>query len=240
MDTLSIPVIKGFQEVTLIDWEKTISSIIFLPGCNLRCGFCHSSALVTGTDTLDSIEFSDIKEFLRKKKGWIDGVVITGGEPLLEKKALFNLIEAIRGEGFAIKIDTNGTKPDALKELIDTRLADYIAMDIKTSFDTEKYRKATRVDVDVNDIIASKDILLNSNIDYEFRTTAVPTIVDSADIAEIAQSIEGAKKYCIQQFVPRDPIDRAFLDIEPYAKGELNNMVSIAREYLKNVSLKNS
>lgn len=233
--------IKGFQEVTLIDWDERIASIIFLGGCNLRCGFCHSNTLATASDSLETISFEHVSKFLETKKGWIDGVVITGGEPMLDKEGLFKLAKAIKKMGLLIKVDTNGTRPEILREIIETKLADYIAMDIKAPLILEKYVKAAGiVEIEINDIIASKNILLSSGIDYEFRTTAVPGIVDCSDIAEIAKSITGAKKYCLQQFVPKDPIDISFLNIKPYPADKLYQMVSVASECLPNVVLKNN
>jgi pyruvate formate lyase activating enzyme len=232
--------IKGFQEVTLIDWDGKIASIIFLGGCNLRCGFCHSSSLAIASDSLETIPFERINKFLKAKKGWIDGVVITGGEPMLDKAGLFELVKAIKRKGFLVKVDTNGTKPEALREIIESKLVDYIAMDIKAPFSLEKYVKAAGIEIEIDDIIASKNILLNSEMDYEFRTTAVPGIVDCPDIEKIAKTIIGAKKYCLQQFVPRDPIDIFFRNIKPYPADKLHQMVSVASEYLPSVVLKNN
>lgn len=235
-----MPPIKGFQEVTLIDWHKKIASVIFLGGCNLRCGFCHSSALATASESLETIPFEHISKFLLEKKGWIDGVVVTGGEPMLDGEGLFELAKAIKEIGLLVKVDTNGTKPDILKEAMQSRLIDYIAMDIKTALTKEKYLKATDADVVVDDIITSKNLLLGGKIDYEFRTTVVPGLVDSADIAQIAKAIKGARRYCLQQFVPRDPIDKYFLNVKPYSPDILTQMVSAASEYLPDVALKNS
>ncbi len=232
--------IKGFQEVTLIDWDKKIASIIFLGGCNLRCGFCHSSSLAIASEKLETIPFEHINAFLAKKKGWIDGVVVTGGEPMLYKAGLLELARAIKKIGLLVKVDTNGTKPDTLREVIKSKLVDYIAMDIKSQLTPEKYARATGVKIEIDDIIASKEILLNSEIDYEFRTTLVPGIVDYHDIAQIAKTIKGAKQYSLQQFVPNDPIDKSFLNIKPYPADTLQQMLSVASEYVSNVALKNS
>jgi len=237
---LNMPPVKGFQEVTLIDWDRKIASVLFLGGCNLRCGFCHSSTLATASESLETIPFEYISKFLLSKRGWIDGVVITGGEPMLDKAGLFELVKEIKKMGLLVKVDTNGTRPDVLKEIIKSRLVDYIAMDIKAVFTKEKYLKATGVDVVLDDIITSKNLLLSEKIDYEFRTTVVPGIVDIVDVSEIAKTIKGAKKYCLQQFVPRDAIDKSFLNVKPYSPDILTQMVSAASEYLPNVVLKNS
>lgn len=232
--------IRGFQEITLIDWDKKIASIIFLSGCNFRCGFCHSSGLVLHPEELKPIPFEDIRAFLEKKRGWIDGVVITGGEPMLDKAGLFGLVRAIKGMGLLAKVDTNGTKPRVLKELTESKMVDYVAMDIKTVFDSQRYKKAAAAELNIDDIAESRDILLASGMDYEFRTTVVPGVVDFSDIAEIARAITGAKKYCLQQFVPRDSIDKSFLELKPYTADELEKMAAIASEYIPNVFIKNS
>lgn len=235
-----LPDIKGFQEVTLIDWEGKIASVIFLGGCNFRCGFCHSSGLVLGPESIASVPFKEVAAFLREKKGWVDGIVITGGEPTLEGEKLFNLISAVKEEGFLVKLDTNGTGPKVLERLIAAGMPDYISMDIKTQLSPARYGRAAGVYADIDSIILSKNLILNSALDYEFRTTAVPGVVTASDIIEIAKSIRPAKRYCIQQFVPRDPIDKSFLKTAPYPSEELRRMAALASEYLPCVIVRNT
>lgn len=230
--------IKGFQEISLIDWDGKIASIIFLAGCNFRCGFCHSSSLVLAEDKLDDIPFEDIESFLKEKKGWVDGVVITGGEPTLDEKRLAGLIAAVKEIGLLVKLDTNGSRPKVLKRLIDSKVIDYIAMDIKAPLDKERYQRAAGASINIGHITESKDIILNSGIEHEFRTTVVPGMVGIPDIAEIAKSIIPARKYCLQQFLPRQTIDASFLKLKPYPAEELYKMAAIASEYLPNVAVR--
>ncbi|MFH1645099.1 MAG: anaerobic ribonucleoside-triphosphate reductase activating protein [Candidatus Omnitrophota bacterium] len=233
-----LPEIKGFQEVSLIDWEGKVSSILFLGGCNFKCGFCHSKDLVLNYNNLETISFDVVESFLNSKKGWVDGVVITGGEPTLYGQKLINLIQKIKELGFLVKLDTNGTNPSLLKVLIDKKLIDYFAMDIKAPFEEDHYKQATGADVNIDDIILSKDIIMNSGADYEFRTTFVPGGVDLGDIEKISAQISNAKKYCIQQFVPRDVLDPRFMQIKPYPEEYLNQAVVLARQYVSKVVIR--
>ncbi|NQT95960.1 MAG: anaerobic ribonucleoside-triphosphate reductase activating protein [Candidatus Omnitrophica bacterium] len=238
MVTKTLPEIKGFQETTLIDWDGKIASIIFLGGCNFRCGFCHSSSLVTHPEKLESVSFNDIASFLGSKRGWVDGVVITGGEPTLCKERLINLINEIKEFSLLVKLDTNGTCPDILKKLIGDKLVEYIALDIKAPLRADIYSKVAGIDIDIDKIIASKDLIINSGIDYEIRTTVVPTLIGADEVVDIAKSIHPAKKYCIQQFVPRDTIDPFFLSTKPYSVTELEKMAQAASKYLPKVHLR--
>jgi len=240
MSQISFPFIKGFQEATLIDWDGKIASILFLGNCNFRCGFCHSKVLVENFDSMDTIPFYKIAGFLKQKKGWIDGVVITGGEPSLHNGALVELIAAIKGLGFQVKLDTNGMNPELLKEVIGRHMIDYIAMDIKAPLREKDYQNAVRCKVDIERIIRSKDIILNSDIDYEFRTTVVPGIINKENIASIARAIKNAKKYCLQQFVPRDTLDPAFLSLKPYAIEEIRAMADSILPYIRNIILRSN
>ncbi len=225
----------------MLEWEGKLTSILFLPGCNLRCPFCHARSLVLEPDTITPIPFDEIKGCLVKKKNWIDGVCITGGEPLLQEW-LSDLIGEIRKLNFKIMLETNGTLPDALKALLDAKSVDYLSMDIKAPFNDsgEKYRKATAGSVDMRKIKSSVDIIMHSGIDYEFRTTVVPGIVDGTDIEDIAKSIEGARRLCLQQFVPKDTIDPAYLKIKPYPKSALLEMAKSAEKFVKKVVIRNA
>ena len=161
--------IKGFQEVSLLEWEGKLTSILFLPGCNLRCPFCHAKSLVLEAEKLETVPFEQVADFLNKKRGWIDGVAITGGEPTLHKR-LFDLIDEIRKLKFAVMIETNGTRPEAIKTLLETKRLDYIAMDIKAppGDSGRKYKKATAADVDIKKIKASIDIIMSCGIDKPY------------------------------------------------------------------------
>jgi len=194
--------IKGFIEISLVDWQNKVSSVIFLPNCNFRCPFCHNVDLVIRPETIKTIPFEQIKNYLVKHKEWIDGVCISGGEPTLHIE-LPQLCLKLKELDIQIKLDTNGTNPIMLKELIDKKLIDYVAMDIKAPLTKDKYSKACGINI-VNKLFKnvkeSIKILMESNIDYEFRTTVVPTIHEPSDIEQIRESLKGCKKYVLQKF----------------------------------------
>jgi pyruvate formate lyase activating enzyme len=232
------PEIKGFQQTTLLDWEGRVASIIFLGGCNFRCNFCHSRDLVLNAGNLDTVPLDSIDNFLRSKKGWIDGVEITGGEPTLYGEALVNLIRHLKDMGFMVKLDTNGTNPGLLAEMLHNGFLDYIAMDIKAPLNKGRYRDVTGVDADIDSIIRSKDIIISSLCGYEFRTTIIPGIISVSCIKEIAQSLLPAKRYRLQQFRPMDTLDPAYLSLKPYPEKDLEKMEDTARCYIPDTRLR--
>lgn len=189
--------IAGIQKLSLLDYQNTLACVVFLPGCNLRCPFCHNATLVTGAPTTISEE--QVFEFLRSRVGVLEGVCISGGEPTLQKE-LPEFIAKIKELGFKIKLDTNGTAPETLQYLIDNYLVDYVAMDIKTSL--QRYSAAVGVSQFTADKVEkSIMILLNSDTDYEFRTTVARGIVSLEDIDSICESINGCKAYYLQKFI---------------------------------------
>lgn len=226
-----LPVIRGFRESTLIDWEGRIACIIFLGGCNFRCGFCHSKSLVENDDT-ESIPFDIIAGFLKEKKDWIYGVVITGGEPTIYGRGLIGLIKDIKDLGFHVKLDTNGINPGLLEKIFKNRTVDYIAMDIKAPLRQERYCDIAGVGVDIDVIIKSKDIIIDSGIDYEFRTTLIPGLISASDVEEIARSLVPAKRYRLQQFRSKDTLDESFLKLKPLPEESLAKLAQIAQEYI--------
>jgi len=222
--------IKGWLETSLIDWDGKIASVIFLPGCNFLCPFCHNYGLVRDPDQLPTIPFSSIKKFLLAHKVWIDGVCITGGEPTIHAD-LWDLIKGIRDLGFGVKLDTNGTNPVMLKELLGKGVLDYVAMDIKTSF--EKYGMVGGGQY-IREVDESITTLMSSGIEYEFRTTVVPTIVDEdgEDVATIARRIKGARLYVLQQFNPAHT-PPPFSEMKPYPEERLADMAQVAAKYVQ-------
>ena len=191
--------ICGFQKLTLLDFPEKVACIVFAAGCNFRCPFCHNASLVTHIDNSAAITEEEILEYLRKRKGLLDGVCITGGEPLLHKD-IEDFITKIKQEGFAVKLDTNGSFPERLISLVEKGLVDYVAMDIKNS--KEKYSETAGVDnLEIENIEKSIDFLLKGKVPYEFRTTVVDGLHTTQDIVSIAQRIKGAKKYFLQNCV---------------------------------------
>ncbi len=225
--------IRGFIETSFLDWDGKVTSVIFVPNCNFLCPFCNNSALVKKIESLPPVDPEIIDEFLIKRQKFIDGVVITGGEPTLQAD-LPNYISHIKSLGFLVKLDTNGTDPQMLKSLLSNKLIDYVALDLKAPLD-ERYEKAAAARVDLNKIKDCIKLLIDSTIDYEFRTTICPAIHTEKDIEDIARTIKGAKKYVLQQFVPKDTLDPAFEKVLPYSKEKLMEIANICQPYVKTV-----
>ena len=197
-------IISGFQKLTLVDYPGHTACIIFTQGCNFRCPFCHNSGLIQGGNNSNKIDEQVLFDYLDKRKGLIDGVCISGGEPLLQKD-IEMFTKKIKEKGYKVKLDTNGSKPKLLKDLIDKKLIDYVAMDIKNTF--SKYDlTAGGVKVDINDIQESISVLKNSNIDFEFRTTVVKELHDLENISEILEFIGSDVKFYIQNYRDCDTV----------------------------------
>lgn len=236
---MAIP-IAGFIENSLIEWEGNIVSIIFLPSCNMRCHYCHSPHLVSasgGSNRLETIPVENIISAIRRNRGWVDGVVITGGEPTLHKSASGGLDELI-GEfsslGIKVRLDSNGTNPDVLEDLINRKLIQCVAMDIKAPLREEKYEEAAGVPTNLSSIRQSIELIMNSGIEYEFRTTVCPAFLNESDIVEIARTIKGAQRYALQGFKPNNCLDSGMLNIVPYPVETLRQFAESARAYVKN------
>ena len=194
--------IKGFQKLSLVDYDGYISCTIFLGGCNLRCPFCHNSSLVVGKlNENEDISFESILKYLDKRKGVIQAVCVTGGEPTVTSNLKEMLLE-IKKRGYFIKLDTNGTNYFVLKDLLEQKLVDYVAMDVKNSL--TKYNLTTDTNIDANMIKKSIDLLINSNYEYEFRTTLVDEFHKEEDIKEMSELLKGAKKLYLQKFVSNE------------------------------------
>ena len=189
--------IKGLQKTTLLDFPEKLACTVFTGGCNFRCPFCHNASLVLRAGEAQEISEADFFNYLSKRKGMLDGVCITGGEPTLCPD-LEDFIKKIKELGLLVKLDTNGTFPEKIESLLDKGLVDYIAMDIKNSPD--KYPLTVGADVDMNKINRSIDILLSEKVDYEFRTTVVRELHSYEDFHAISEWIKGAKRYFLQTF----------------------------------------
>ena len=232
--------IKGVIDLSLVDWDGKVSSVFFLPGCNFRCPFCYNSALVLHPEREETTPFERVKNYLKKYRTWIDGVCITGGEPTIHSD-LFELCSKLKEMGFLVKVDTNGTNPVMIRELIEKGLVDYIAMDIKAPLTVEKYSKATGINAEklLGKVKETVRTLLRSKINYEFRTTVVPTIHKKEDIEEICRSIKGCKKYVIQRFrAERETINPEFSKLNPFTDDEMKMFLTAARKFFPNAKLK--
>ena len=188
--------ICGFQKLTLLDYPEHTACTLFTGGCNMRCPFCHNTPLVTG-ECEEIYSEDEILSFLNKRQGLLDGVAVTGGEPLMQKD-IAEFFRKIKELGFDIKLDTNGSFPDKLRELIDNSLVDFIAMDVKNVFTKYEETSGSKINTDI--IKKSIDIIKNSNIPHEFRTTVVSPFHTEEDIISIAQYLGATEKYYIQCF----------------------------------------
>lgn len=194
--------IVGQQKTTLNEYPGKICTMYFFAYCNFRCPYCHNAHVVDGIG--DVITEDQIIPFIRERKGFIDAVCISGGEPTLHSEVLYELIKKLKNEDLLIKLDSNGTNPFIIKRLADEHLVDYFAMDIKAPFD--KYELVTRSKVDVNNIKSSINIIRNSKVDYEFRTTVCKELHTKQDIIEIAEYIKGSRRYFIQNYRELDTV----------------------------------
>ena len=226
--------INGFQKLTILDYPGKVACIVFTPGCNFRCPFCHNAALVTHIDKDTYIDEEEVLSYLKKRQGILDGVVITGGEPLLQD-GIEEFIGKIKDLGYAIKLDTNGSFPEKLISLVEKGLVDYVAMDIKNS--KAKYMATIGVNnIDMASIEKSVDFLLQNKVDYEFRTTIVDGFHTVDDIQDIVVWIKGAHKYFLQNFV--DSGDLIEAGLRPVSVDMLKEMKKKATEFVPCVEIR--
>lgn len=224
--------IGGLQKLTLIDYPGQVACTVFLAGCNFRCPWCYSAELVLPEkiENLAGLEEKEFFRFLERRKKTLDGVVICGGEPTTNV-LLPEFIKKIKEEGFKVKLDTNGSNPQMLIHLLEEKMLDYIAMDIKNSFD--KYNETVGTDCDIEKIKKSIDVIKNSGISYEFRTTVVPGIHEEEDIEKIGEEIKGAEKYFLQNFLPEKTINGGFIEKKPFSKEEMKTLKEKATFFVK-------
>ncbi len=225
--------IGGLQKFTVTDYPGKISCIVFTIGCNFRCPFCQNSQLVT--EEASQMPSEKVFEFLEKRKDQLEGVTVTGGEPLIQN-GFFDFLEKVKGLGYDIKLDTNGSVPGELKRVVRKGLVDYVAMDIKAP--VREYEKACGVKVNRDKIEESIDYILGMD-SYEFRTTAVPTIIDEKAIDQIAKRIEGAEKFYIQQFETKNTLDKDYSDLESFPEKKLKKFKEIAERYVQSCEVRN-
>ncbi|NIM90895.1 MAG: anaerobic ribonucleoside-triphosphate reductase activating protein [Candidatus Aminicenantes bacterium] len=229
--------IKGLEKFAPKDFVGYISSTVFLGGCNFKCPYCHNSDLVLRPESFPTIPLDYFAGFLDGRKKWLEGLCISGGEPLIHED-LGELLSCIKERGFLVKMDTNGSFPARLEELIQKNLIDHIAMDVKAPL--ERYQEVTRSDVKEEDISKSIETVKNSGLEYIFRTTVVPDLVGPEDIKKISKMLKGSKTFQLQQFVPVNTIDDLYLQKEPYPKEEIKEFAKIAEPYFSEVRIEGS
>ena len=215
--------IGGITKSSLIDYPKKISAVIFLIGCNFNCPYCHNPELVI-SNIIEPIDINTIYSFLKKRKGLLDGVVITGGEPTLHKK-LPEFIKNIKDMGYLTKLDTNGSNPNMVEELIENKLVDYVAMDIKAPFD--EYNNIITKEINIENVKKTFKLLVQNKVDYEFRTTVVSNLLNYESFVKINEIFkkEGKiKKYCLQRFKKSKHLNEFYLNAKTLTDEEFEKV----------------
>ena len=214
--------IGGFQKFSLLDYPGKIAAIVFTQGCNFRCGYCHNPQLVCPRQFQATVEESVVLGFLGSRRGKLQGVVVSGGEPTVQK-GLLDFLDKLKAMGYAVKLDTNGSDPQKLASIIELHLADFIAMDIKTSL--ARYEKAVGVKPDIERIKASIDLIIKSGLPYQFRTTLVKAHCSGEDLKDIQELIGPSRCHALQSFIPSSRIiDRQILSQEQYTPKDVQDL----------------
>jgi len=224
--------IAGIIKNSFIDYPDEISAVVFTQGCNMSCPYCHNPELIPVRE--GSVSEKEVLEFLKNRKKYLSSVVVTGGEPTLQKN-LIPFLKKVKGIGFKIKLDTNGTRPEVLKKILEESLIDYVAMDVKTSYD--KYFMIGIKNAEA--IGESADLIKKSGVKHEFRTTFAPGIVSQEDIPKICEIIKNCKKYVIQQFIPEKTLNKEFSKVRPFSKKELEDFKKIFEPHANEVRIRN-
>lgn len=227
--------LAGIQKLTLLDYPGKVACTVFTAGCDLRCPFCHNASLALPERENDSMEPASLLAFLKKRQGVLDGVAVTGGEPLMHP-GIADVLREIKALGYSVKLDTNGTFPRHLREIVEAKLADRVAMDIKAA--PENYGKLVGISgFDIAPVRESADYLMHCGVDYEFRTTAVKGLHTKADFEGIAQWIAGAKEYYIQEF--KDSGDLiAGQGLDGFSEAEMHALAEVVRPLVPSVQVR--
>jgi pyruvate formate lyase activating enzyme len=228
--------IIGFIKTSLLDWDGHVVAVIYLPGCNFRCPFCHNQEVVLSPGSMEEVPFEEVEEYVRANSEFLDGIVVTGGEPTIHPD-LPDLLSRLKALGTKVKLDTNGTNPDMLGDVLEAGLVDYVAMDIKAPLDGQ-YDDLAGVPVPLDRVKRSIELLRTSGVDYEFRTTVVPILLTPGDVERIAAYIGGAKKFAIQQFRPGSTLDPNLAAVKPYPQGTVLSMAECAKQYVRKVVIR--
>jgi len=231
--------ISGVQKFSVLDYPEKTSCIVFTPGCNFRCGFCHNPEFVL-PEEIEKVQSSFFNEepffnFLKMRKNRLDGVVITGGEPTLQKD-LLSFMEKVKEMGFLVKLDSNGNRADILQQAIEKKLVDYIAMDVKSSL--EEYKNVVGGGVNVEEIQKSIDLLKQGLVDYEFRSTLLPRFHTEKVFADMRKLISGCKRYYLQNFLPEITLDKSFEQELSFTPQEMEDIAEFFRKEIPFVKVR--
>ena len=227
--------IAGLQKSSLVDYPSKIAAVVFTQGCNFRCGYCHNPDILEISKQNKCFDENFVLDFLKTRQNKLDAVVISGGEPTLQKD-LETFILKLRSLNFLVKLDTNGTNPDIIKQLSEKNCLDYIAMDIKAPLN--KYKNIVCTNTDTAKIQKSIDFIIHCGIEYEFRTTVVKSQLDFKDFENIGKTLTGAKRYYLQKFVNSTTLDPSFKDCTTYSDTEFEQIKNLLDIYIKNVYIR--
>lgn len=231
-------IIGGLVKFSLNDYPAKTSAVIFTRGCNFRCFYCHNPELVLPEKYASEIPSDKIFSFLKSRRGKLDAVCITGGEPT-QHSDLPEMIKKIKKMGFLVKLDTNGSNPQILEKIIKEGNVDYIAMDIKAPLNSDSYQKVSRVPLDIKKIKKSISLVINSGLPHEFRTTVVKSLTSFDDLRKIAESVKGTQNYFIQKFVPPPKLnDQTLANELSYSNKELKNLASEISTFVKHCGVR--
>lgn len=227
--------IKGFQGTSLLDFPGRLAALVFTGGCNLTCPYCHNPGLVLDPGQYPDYPMAELLADLQQRSGFIDGVVVSGGEPTLDP-GLEDFLVQLKRLGLQVKLDTNGLLPDVIGRLLDRQLVDYLAIDLKTA--PKRYSELHSCHVDAAPLLESIALAKARPCDYEFRTTCVPQLVEAEDIRALAMAVRGARLWVLQQFVPDHALDVSLHEIIPHSEQILRDFSRIANDYVAEVRLR--
>lgn len=233
----------GLIKQSLIDYPDEIAAVLFCRGCNFACPFCHNGHLLykPGHKVHSDLSLEEILDFLGERKDFLDAVVISGGEPTINND-LAEVIRSVKDMGYLVKLDTNGSNPEMLADLLDEEQLDYVAMDVKAPLEYKKYYHACGGHISSHDFLHVRNsvpLLLQASVLAEFRTTVVPGLHRPEDLEEIARHLEGARLFTLQQFQPENALDPVFRNVTPYTRNELEEMARICAPYVQQVRVVN-
>jgi pyruvate formate lyase activating enzyme len=224
-------IIGGFQRFSLIDYPGKICAIVFTQGCNFRCPYCHNPELVDKRPSgLQGIKEDEVLSFLEARRGKLEAVTITGGEPLVQSD-IGEFLSSVKSLGYLVKLDTNGSFPSRLETILRANSVDYIAMDVKAPLG--KYEQVVRRRIDTDQILSSIKLIMDWGLGYEFRTTVVRSLLKRDDFVGIGKMIQGARLYVLQRFVPSKLLDDRFLDVDTYSDDELSSIRRLMEGYVE-------
>jgi pyruvate formate lyase activating enzyme len=220
---------SGIQKTSLIDFPDRIATVLFTPGCNLRCPYCHNWRIVLDPEP-SFLNEETVMQILEKRKKYVDAVAVTGGEPTMHKE-IPKFLKKLKEKGFAVKLDTNGFFPQVLKKCLP--YVDYVALDVKTSL--EKYRRLGAKDT--ADFLHTVEVFKSEKVEYEFRATVVPGFVDEEDIPKMGEIVKGGKRFAFQQFISGDTLDKTFDNVKPYTAEVISKFADVMKQYVDEIVL---